>query len=306
MNLPTDPTALTWLVTWIAIGFGLIGTVLGVLGGYMSARRLARESGSLDKPDLELEFAYLPAGTQRTITVVLPQQPTAPIVWRLVGTIHNTGKRAAQQVLAQIVVPKPVIDQRATHELSHPGLVPGLESKHEVIGEFSITSALWPHIAPGDAVGLSQECVLESTRLELAFSGMQTADGSTVDMEAQAEVAWTATLDVRSLDKGWQQASVSIRVAVGRSVDDVANSQRTETQGELLKKSGMASSTGARRLLARFRHARLTRSTPVSYFVIPRLSPTTNGRVEASLAEGDWHALVWFGPQKVALVAVPK
>ena len=307
MNLPTDPTALTWLVTWVAIGFGLIGTAFGVLGGHLSARRLARESGSLDKPDLALEFAYLPSGTPRTITVVLPELPTAQVVWRLVGSIRNTGKRAAQQVLAQIVVPKPVIDQQATYEFSHPGLVPGLESKHEVIGEFSITTALWPHIAPGDAVGLSQECMLESTRLKLVLSDVQTADGGLVGMEAQAELAWTGTLEVRSLDEGWQQASVSIRVAVGRSVGDVAKAQQAETQNALLKKSGMATATGARRLLARFRHARLARSTAATYFVTPRLSPGTGGgRVEANLAAGDWHALVWFGPKRVALVAVPK
>lgn len=293
-------------LTWLNIGFGLLGVLIGVVGTNRYAKILAVKSGSLDKPDLSLIFMHLPAGTQRTITFVLPEKPAATVVWSLTGIIDNTGHRAAQQVLAQIVVPKAVIDQRATYEYSHHGLVPGLETKNEVVGEFAYTIASWPHVAPGDKVGLAQECSLESTRFDVVLDDVAAADGSHFRIAAEAEVAWTATMQVRDLDTGWVHASIRVRVVAGSSVEEVAKAQRKEIEHRLLKESGLDTAAGPRRLLARLKRRRLARSAPASYFVKPQLKPADGGRLQADAATGEWHALVWFGPEKAALVAVPQ
>lgn len=293
-------------LTWLSIGFGLLGVLVGVVATNRYAKQLALRSGGLDKPELSLSLMYLPAVREWTITIVLPEQPAAKVVWSLVGIVHNTGKRAAQQVLVQLVVPKAVIDERATYEVSYPGLVPGLESKHEVLGPFAYTMASWPYIAPGEKVGLAQECALESTSLDLVFNDVQTADGRHHQIAAQAVIAWTATLQVRDLDTGWAHTSVKVKVAFGSSVEEVAKAQRKEIEDSLLKESGLDTATGPRRLLARFKRRRLARVAPTRYFVTPRLTPANGGGLKADVAAGDWRALVWFGPDRAALVDVPK
>lgn len=301
-----DPTTLAWLGIWIGLLGTVIGAVIGAVWSNSAARKLALESGSLDKPELTLSLLGLPSGTHWTITLVLPEATTEPVTWELPGSVTNVGKRASQDIFIQVVVPQVALGERTIFDVNR-GSAPAAEAntRHEVAGEFGFATLSLPNIAPAETVGVRQECRLQSTTVTLNLGHVETADGDTVQFTAQAEVSWTASLQVRSLDSGWMDASVSIRVAVGRSVEAVAEAKRQAISRSLLVRSGMESATGLRRLAAWQRHQRLARMEPASYFVVPKLK-AIDGRLHADVFAGDWSALIWFDQHRQALVEVQK
>ena len=53
-----------------------------------------------------------------------------------------------------------------------------LSGVHKSFGAFKALSDITLSVAPGEKVGLAQECALESTSLDLVFNDVQTADGN--------------------------------------------------------------------------------------------------------------------------------
>lgn len=206
----------------------------------------------------------------------------------LPGSVTNIGKRASQDTFIQVVVPRVVLGEHTTFDVSRGSAIAAkANTRHEVVGEFGYATLSLPNIAPAETVGVRQECRLESTRMTLNFNDLATADGNTVQFAAQAEVAWTVSLQVRSLDTGWMDASISIRVAIGSTVETVAEAQRQDTKDRLLRLSGMEIATGLRRVAAWLKYRRLAQKEPASYLVTPKLK-AAGDRLHADVSAGKW------------------
>lgn len=174
--------------------FGVLGIIVGIVGAIISyfsireARRIATLGGATKSPQLSLNYGALPLEPStkpiRNIVYGMPAGFKREYIGVLRLVIQNHGKRAAENVKLEIVVPAGV-NSGSEHLKFRPGrgVLPGVSRECFRIGKLLHVYHYIPIINPGEPVSVDEPLWLETTVEAPISTTVSTADHMKVTLK---------------------------------------------------------------------------------------------------------------------------
>jgi hypothetical protein len=187
----------------VSIIIGILGVLVGAVCAVFAyfqireARRIAASSGSLKSPQLVVRYGTVPLGPDHGVKILygMPKGFKMEYVGTLRMLIENSGKRAAENVKLEIVVPAGANSGSEFAEFRlAKGILPGGARECFRIGNLVHVFYHFPVINPGEIVSVDEPFWIMTT-VDVPFSKVfPTADNKSVRVKGSFTIAFVFSI----------------------------------------------------------------------------------------------------------------